>query len=116
MTDLSALVEDAARAIATAQIEAFKDPAIWAEDLPHYRKRDARFNGEPHLESPIGMARAALLAFHNPDSEAGKALVECVARGLATWARPNDTPMEIDRDCARAALTAIARALSEQRA
>lgn len=104
MTNLTPLVEDAARGWWSTHVARHPDPDSF---LSFDELRDSS------RKTISAEVTGALLAFHNPDSEAGKALVECVARGLAAWARPNDTLMEIDRDCARAALTAIATALKE---
>lgn len=76
----SEMVERAARAIAAVTIPAFADERIWAEDLPHYRKRDERANREPKMENVIGIARAALLAALDPEDEA---LVSAIAQRLA---------------------------------
>lgn len=127
MTDLTPLVEESARAIWET----------WPERvcIPWDERRDD-FKNETRRE-----ATRALLAFFNPDSEAGKALVRLV--GIALWEAnygyanlrgkatdpyqcdPNgcgpkahaahqglERWQESEEESARAALTAIARALT----
>jgi hypothetical protein len=58
-------LERAARAIAVRLIPAYVNDAIWAEDLPMWRRRHER--GGTSTDNPIGTARAALLAFLSLD-------------------------------------------------
>jgi hypothetical protein len=77
-------LERAARAIAVRLIPAYVNDAIWAEDLPMWRRRHER--GGTSTDNPIGTARTALLAFLALDDSG----VERLARAIYPELDPDD--------------------------
>ena len=107
---MTSAIERTARALATLNIPAYADAAIWADDLRLLHARDKRKGANP-FDNPFGLARVALTAYLDPADEE---MVERVARAMCAsrlhadaWGLLNDESRGTYCKIARAAIAAL---------